>query len=76
MCATRTDNEIVHADVALAGNFLRLEVVVGELVDRKMLYQAYPLSDADLFVLGQLLRAVLTCARRRIKYRLNVLLKR
>lgn len=77
MVVQRTNHEVVHADVALAGDLLRVEVVVCELVDRQVLDQSDPLRDLDLFVFRQLLRAVMTHARRGVKYllRLIILLK-
>lgn len=70
----RTNHEVVHADVALAGDLLRVEVVVCELVDGQVLDQPDPLRDFDLFVFGQLLRAVVTHARRRVKYLLLLII--
>lgn len=70
-----TDNKIVHTNIALARHFLVLKVLIGELMNRKVLNQAYSFCYFDLFIFGQL-ATVMTHARRWVKYRLNVLLKK
>lgn len=68
MAVQRTNHEVVHTNVALAGDLLRVEVVVCELVDGQVLDQPDSLRDFDLLVFGQLLRAVMTHARRGVIY--------
>lgn len=68
MVVQRTNDEVVHANVALAGDLLRVEVVVCELVDGQVLDQPDSLRDFDLFVFRQLLSAVMTHARRGVIY--------
>lgn len=68
MAVQRTNDEVVHADIALAGDLLRVEVVVCELVDGQVTDQPDSLRDFDLFVFRQLLRAVVTHARRGVIY--------
>jgi hypothetical protein len=47
-----TDDEIIHANVALARDLLGLEVVICELVDGQVLDEADSFGDLDLLVLG------------------------
>lgn len=73
MVVQRTNHEVIHADVALAGD-LRTKVVVCELVDGQVLDQPDPLRDLDLFVFRQMLRTVVTHSRRGVKYLLLLII--